>query len=144
MVGYRGAIYFRRWRWPVFQSITGLNKWLSECARLGEDESGFDCKLSDFAFCHLDLCRRNMIMLSNQSFGLPDYEFAEIYPRCLRVTAFALWERRTTISLRPSQMPLKPSLDRISERKRTPNHNVGSRLPKKPEILFVSISNMTT
>jgi Choline/ethanolamine kinase len=62
---------------------------MDERARLDKDELAFDFDLADCGFCHLDLVRRNIIMLPEGSFCLLDWEHAGFYPRvfetyCLR------------------------------------------------------------
>ncbi|KAI4130187.1 MAG: hypothetical protein LQ347_003485 [Umbilicaria vellea] len=85
----RGYLFSEDGAGKSFSSITCLNSWFNERFRLRKDEPGFDFKLSDCVFCHLDLARRNIIMLPDESFALLDWESAGFYPRvfetyCLR------------------------------------------------------------
>lgn len=51
-------------------SSNDLNTWLNERARLDKDEVGFDFRQSDCILWHLDLARRNIVLLPDESFGL--------------------------------------------------------------------------
>jgi Phosphotransferase enzyme family len=81
----RGYLFSEDGAGERFHSISGLNSWLNRRARLGKNELGFHFKMSDFSYCHLDLARRNMVLLPDQSFCLLDWEFAGFYPRVFEI-----------------------------------------------------------
>lgn len=61
-------------------TIDTLNSWLNERARLTISERRFNFQLADCVFCHMDLSRRNILVLDHH-FCLLDWEFAGFYPK---------------------------------------------------------------
>ena len=67
-------------------SLTALNRWLNHRYRMKEGEAGFSFSISDCGFCHLDLARRNFVLLPDGcTFVLLDWEHAGFYPRVFEV-----------------------------------------------------------
>ena len=85
----QGVLFSEDGALQKFTNMAEFNSWLNHRARLGQNQPFFHYKPSDLAFCHLDLARRNIVLLPDQSFGLLDWEHAGLYPRifehyCLR------------------------------------------------------------
>lgn len=78
-------------------STSHLNQYLDERALLKHDENRFDFHLSDCTFCHLDLSRRNILMLRDGSLRLVDWEHADFYPGIFEICC-ALFNRLREIS----------------------------------------------
>jgi hypothetical protein len=66
-----------------FHSAEELNTWLNK--RLSTQNTSIDITSEKLVFCHMDLCRRNMIMLPDRTICLLDFGFAGFYPRCFEV-----------------------------------------------------------
>lgn len=66
-----------------FHSVEELNTWLN--ARLAMQDKSIDITSEKLVFCHMDLCRRNMVMLPDRTICLLDFGFAGFYPRCFEV-----------------------------------------------------------
>ncbi|KAK2764356.1 hypothetical protein FQN54_009050 [Arachnomyces sp. PD_36] len=62
-----------------FQSIDDLNAWLNR--RLTLRKLSIDLNPYPLVLCHMDLCRRNMILDSTGSICLIDWGFSGLYPR---------------------------------------------------------------
>ncbi len=71
-----------------FHSTEELNTWLNK--RLATQNTSNDITPEKLVFCHVDLCRRNMIMLPNRTICLLDFGFVGFYPRCLEVVTLDL------------------------------------------------------
>ena len=81
----RGYLFSEDGALEPINSISSLNSWLNKRFRLKRDETGFHFDLSDCVFCHLDLARRNFLLLADGSFALLDWEYAGIYPRVFEI-----------------------------------------------------------
>jgi len=66
-----------------FHSAEELNTWLNK--RLTMQNTSIDVTSEKLVFCHMDLCRRNMIMLPDRTICLLHFRFAGFYPRCFEV-----------------------------------------------------------
>lgn len=119
----RGYLFSEEGAGTSFSSINSLNSWFNERSRLREGEDGFDFRLSDCAFCHLDLARRNLIMLPDETFCLLDWEYAGFYPRvfetyCLRFVGHigtAQWDYEFSQTL---ESALDPEIGNQTEKER--------------------------
>jgi hypothetical protein len=63
----------------IFRSIDDMNTWLNK--RLALRDKSIDLTSQKLVFCHLDLSRRNMIMLPDRSICLVDFGCAGYFPR---------------------------------------------------------------
>ncbi|KZF19911.1 kinase-like protein [Xylona heveae TC161] len=98
----RGYLFSEDGAGTTFTSVNDLNLWLNERARLrkGDPNGEFRFKYgssADCVFCHLDLVRRNILLLPDGKFCLLDWEYAGFYPRafeiyCLRFAAQSDYE----------------------------------------------------
>lgn len=77
----RGYLFSENGAGERLDSMEKLNEWLATRAQLTRSETKFQFRLTDCVFCHLDLSYRNIIILSDESFCLLDWEFAGFYPR---------------------------------------------------------------
>lgn len=72
----------------AFHSIADMNTWLNK--RLSLLNESIDLKPYPLVLCHLDLCRRNMILREdNKSIYLVDWAHAGLYPRFFEVAAIS-------------------------------------------------------
>ncbi|OCL01530.1 hypothetical protein AOQ84DRAFT_393597 [Glonium stellatum] len=69
----------------IFRSIEDMNTWLNK--RLALHGKSIDLTSQRLVFCHLDLCRRNMIMLRDRSIGLIDFGHAGFFPRFFEIVS---------------------------------------------------------
>jgi len=72
-----------------FESMDDLNIYLNK--RLAYRNKSINITSQKLVFCHLDLCRRNMIMLPDRSICLLDFGSAGVFPRFFElITSFYL------------------------------------------------------
>lgn len=87
----RGPIWAFEGARMVFHSIHDLNEWLNKrLAYHGEITShsqSIDITSMKLVLCHMDLSRRNMIMLPDRSLCLLDFGSAGLYPRYFEVAS---------------------------------------------------------
>ena len=82
----RGYLFSEDGALEPINSVTSLNRWINQRYRLKNGETGFSFSISDCGFCHLDLARRNFVLLPDGcSFALLDWEHAGFYPRVFEV-----------------------------------------------------------
>lgn len=68
-----------------FKSPGDLNAYLNQW--LGLRNQSIDLTNQKLVFCHLGLCRRNMIMLPDRSICLLDFAHAGLYPRVFELVS---------------------------------------------------------
>lgn len=71
----------------TFTCISDLNDWLNK--RLALRDMSIDLGGYPLVLCHLDLCRRNMILKDDNTISLVDWGCAGLYPRFYEVTTFS-------------------------------------------------------
>ncbi|KAF2420969.1 hypothetical protein EJ08DRAFT_702309 [Tothia fuscella] len=102
----RGYIWSDDGARTVFHSTQELNTWLNK--RLEIHKKTIDITSEELVFCHMDLCRRNMIMLPDRTICLVDFGFAGFYPRFFELVSLNY--------LNPCDAELTPPLRESSER----------------------------
>ncbi|OBT51496.1 hypothetical protein VE04_08273 [Pseudogymnoascus sp. 24MN13] len=70
-----------------FSSVSDLNAWLNK--RLVLQDMSIDLGGYPLVLCHLDLCRRNMILRDDNTISLVDWGCAGLYPRFYEVTTLS-------------------------------------------------------
>lgn len=64
-----------------FESITDLNDWINRRIILRKQNESVDCRSYPLVLCHMDLCRRNMILGEDGKIYLLDWGHAGFFPR---------------------------------------------------------------
>lgn len=78
----------RRWRKDAIHLYLDMNKWLNR--RLALRDESIDLTPHPLVLCHMDLCRRNMILKEdNQSICLLDLAHAGLFPRFFEVATIS-------------------------------------------------------
>ncbi|OBT43200.1 hypothetical protein VE00_06434 [Pseudogymnoascus sp. WSF 3629] len=70
-----------------FTCVADLNAWLNK--RLVLQDMSIDLGGHPLVLCHLDLCRRNMILKDDNTISLVDWGCAGLYPRFYEVTTLS-------------------------------------------------------
>lgn len=73
----------------VFNCVEDLNFWLNK--RLTLIGKSIDLTPFPLALCHMDLCRRNLVLMEDQSIGLLDWGHAGFFPRVFDVAAIGAY-----------------------------------------------------
>ncbi|KMP09918.1 hypothetical protein CIRG_09151 [Coccidioides immitis RMSCC 2394] len=69
----------------IFHSIDDVNHWLNKRLQLINKE--IDLRLYPLVLCHLDLCRRNIKLMEDNSICLLDWGHAGFFPRFFEAAA---------------------------------------------------------
>ncbi|KAJ5355695.1 hypothetical protein N7517_010304 [Penicillium concentricum] len=76
----RGYLFSEDGAGKPLDTISKINSWFNERAKLPPSERDFNFELPDCVFCHMDLSQRNIIVRDDFLYIL-DWEFAGFYPR---------------------------------------------------------------
>lgn len=70
----------------TFTCIEDMEAWLNK--RLSLQDKSIDLSFSSLVLCHMDLCRRNMILRENNTICLLDWGYSGLYPRFFELATF--------------------------------------------------------
>lgn len=73
----------------AFGSTCGVNRWLNK--RLGLINKRIDLSPYSLVFCHMDLCRRNLILTENDLLYLLDWDSAGFFPRFYEIASISCY-----------------------------------------------------
>lgn len=73
----------------AFHSVKDMNDWLNK--RLELIDKSIDLTPYPPVLCHLDLCRRNIILMEDNSICVVDWGHAGFYPRFFEATAISCY-----------------------------------------------------
>lgn len=73
----------------TFTSVADLEAWLNK--RLAVRDKSIDLDSHPLVLCHMDLCRRNMILEKDNTICLVDWGFSGLYPRFFEVTSLSFF-----------------------------------------------------
>jgi len=71
----------------TFNSIADMEVWLNK--RLAIQDKSIDLTSHPLVLCHMDLCRRNMILEEDGTICLVDWGFAGLYPRFFEIASLS-------------------------------------------------------
>ena len=71
----------------TFTCVAEMEAWFNK--RLALRNKSIDLCSHPLVLCHMDLCRRNMILEENNTICLLDWGFAELYPRFFEITSLS-------------------------------------------------------
>jgi thiamine kinase-like enzyme len=71
----------------TFTCVADLEAWLNK--RLAVRDMSIDLDSHPLVLCHMDLCRRNMILGKNNTIYLLDWAFSGLYPRFFEITTLS-------------------------------------------------------
>ncbi|KAG4428876.1 hypothetical protein IFR05_015637 [Cadophora sp. M221] len=71
----------------TFDSMADMEDWLNK--RLLMHEKSINLSSCPLVFCHMDLCRRNMILEEDDTICLLDWGFAGLYPRFFEIISLS-------------------------------------------------------
>jgi len=71
----------------TFTCVSDLEAWLNK--RLALQNKSIDLSFYPLVLCHLDLCRRNMILEKDNTICLVDWGSAGLYPRFFEITSLS-------------------------------------------------------
>ncbi|EFQ98621.1 hypothetical protein MGYG_01645 [Nannizzia gypsea CBS 118893] len=81
----RGALWGDSGAKREFQSLEDVNDWINK--RMETLEETIDLTPYPLGLCHMDLCRRNMILMKDKSLCLLDWGYAGFFPRFYEMAA---------------------------------------------------------
>lgn len=112
--GIYGAIVAQK---RAFSSIPDMNEWLNR--RLILRNEYIDLTSHSLVLCHIDLCRRNMILEEdNQSICLVDWAHSGLFPRFFEVATFSFLRPFDPQYQRPLRQATEELLGLTEEEKR--------------------------
>jgi len=89
----------------TFTSVADMEAWLNK--RLSLRNKSINLSSYPLVLCHMDLCRRNMVLEENNTICLLDWGFAGLYPRFFEIASLSC--------LNPYEEPYeKPLLEAIA------------------------------
>jgi hypothetical protein len=71
----------------TFSSVADLEAWLNK--RLALQDKSIDLSSHPLVLCHMDLCRRNMILKEDNTISFLDWGFAGMYPRFFEIASIS-------------------------------------------------------